>query len=44
MNKIAVGVLVGLVGWFCYFQLLDWFFMDIAQGLKYFEFIGSVFS
>ena len=43
MNNIAVGIVIGIAGWFLYFQFLDWFLMGF-QGLKYFEFIRSVFS
>ena len=42
MNNIAVGILIGIAGWFLYFQFLDSFLMGV-QGLKYFEFIRSVF-
>jgi len=42
MNNIFVGVVVGIAVWFCYFQTIDWLLMGV-QGLKYFEFIRSVF-
>jgi hypothetical protein len=42
MNNIFVGVAVAIGVWFVYFQTVDWFLMGI-QGLKYFEYIRSVF-
>lgn len=42
MNNIFVGAVIGVAAWFCYFQFVDWLLMSF-QGLKYFEFIRSVF-
>ena len=42
MNNMIVGVVVAVAAWFVYFQTIDWLLMGV-QGLKYFEFIGSVF-
>jgi hypothetical protein len=36
--KMAVIYGVVLVGWFVYFQFIDWLFMQI-QGLDYFTFL-----
>lgn len=42
MNNMIAGVVVAVAVWFVYFQVVDWLLMGV-QGLKYFEFIRSVF-
>jgi hypothetical protein len=36
--KMVIMLGVAIVGWFFYFQLIDWFLMRI-QGLDYFTFL-----
>lgn len=36
--KMVVLLGVAIVGWFFYFQFIDWLFMQI-QGLDYFTFL-----
>jgi hypothetical protein len=37
-TKMVILVAVAMVGWFVYFQFIDWLMMK-AQGLDYFTFL-----